>query len=278
MLVYANNFSFNSDCSLDEMFAVLAEWLSRKTRQPLSSEALKASKNIPIHSGSLQTWTDDNSNPHLFALRYSHPDSRTSGRQWMIEVGFFHDLSPAASLCTILVQTSEISARVVEPVQATRPVFVPQLANLCSTSQKIPGLEAIMLDGTGVEALPDQIEDAYRQHTIVLVSATPSGEYPVDPVSLTSQLVGLAEVILVPPAMDTYWVARVLGDRYTAYRGAISVIFPCRHTYRGREAYTKKLLPEDLQGLLADGINVEAELLSIVTHRSNLPVKSRILV
>ncbi len=272
MLVYANCLPFDSECSVEEMFDVLADWLKRKTRQHFTGDMLKQSRAISVNVGDLQTWVDGDDKAFLYALRYAHPDSRTSGRQWITEIGFRHDLSQGESLCTVVVQTSEISTRVIDNVQVSRPIFVPQIANLCSVSNRVVGSEVITLDDAAVEALPYHIDDEYRKHPIVLISPNSSGDYLVQPEEVILHTVGLAEVMKVPQGMDTWWMARVLGDHYAAYRGAINIIFPQRYTSSGRKAFSKKLMPNDLEDMLYEHINIEGEILSIITHRSNLPM------
>lgn len=130
MLVYATTLWLTPDCSRERILGVIAHWLATKTATPVTGDWLSRSGEPRLRDGSrvsVASQCDESS--ELWAMRYAHADSDTSGRQWVTEIGLRREHAGAAIECSVVVQTSEISARVTAPVSASRPTVVRDIAD-----------------------------------------------------------------------------------------------------------------------------------------------------
>lgn len=274
MLVYATSLWLDRRSDRQRALDVIARWLTKKTNTPSSASSLLRTADARNRDGSrLTTAAKPGDSPELWAMRYSHADSQVSGRQWVTEIGLRRERQEDPIECTVLVQTSEISARVVAPVKASRPVVVDDLREAGLIVAPTPGRELMTLtdDADNAAAFLYGIEDDRRRHPYVLISADPSGKYLVNAERVLSFLTGLSDVVVIPPEADTYYLERVLGRQFAVWRGAVNVIFP-RVAFPDRTfVETRRVRPEDIEEMVANGVFPETEILSIITHRTNLP-------
>jgi len=105
----------------------------------------------------------------------------------------------------------------------------------------------------------------------VLVSAQANGLPKANLERLRNQLIGLAQVVAIPENADTFEIEAKIGRRYSAFGGAINIIFPYQKTDSGGFCATTRLLLGQLENIEASGTRIEAEVLSIVSHRTNVP-------
>ena len=115
--------------------------------------------------------------------------------------------------------------------------------------------------------------DPGRRSVLIVVSPTAEKQYLVDVDRLRSPTVGLAQLFVIPKNEDTRALEHALTSKYTAYLGAVNVIFPISRNQKFREAY--RYLPEQLEEILEDGRSPETEILPSVAHRLNLPQSLR---
>jgi hypothetical protein len=273
MLVYSTTLWLNGQIAPDWILNVVANWLNRKTKESLTGASLKSGKTLRMKDGSrIQTIGLTDVFPIMHAIRYTHGDKDVSGRQWLTEVGFRQGSFKSEIECSILLKTDEISARVEERVQPTVPYVVHEIIEHCSPSPRTCGLSINILDDENkVEGLGYDIENRERHYPLVLVSPNSDNKYLVDPEKLKFWLEGLAELILIPFGANTFWIEQVIGNKYAVWNGAISIIFPKSDQHNRSFIPTRRLLPEELTNMLNDGQGPEREILSIVTHRMNLP-------
>lgn len=66
----------------------------------------------------------------------------------------------------------------------------------------------------------------------MILSANRDGYFPVEPERLRSILVGLADVVCVPPTEDTFAIEELVGRRFMAFGGALNIVFPGRQGTR----------------------------------------------
>ncbi len=85
---------------------------------------------------------------------------------------------------------------------------------------------------------------------------------------------GLADVVVIPAGADTYAIESQVGRKYSAFGGAVNIIFPMRQGRTDRFCETVPR-PEALEGLIEAGSSVESEVLAAITHRTNLPASWR---
>ncbi len=131
------------------------------------------------------------------------------------------------------------------------------------------------LDQESAMAFLHEVEREEREHPITLISCDRDGAYPVDLERLRSILVGLSDVVAVPVSVDTFAIEEIVGRRYIAFGGAINVIFPSRKGDRGWFCETVLFRPSEISDFHAEGKKVESEVLSAITHRTNLPYSWR---
>ncbi len=276
MLIYANQVRFGRAPGVEGILGVAARWLSRKSQESISPGLLRESRSMRLRDASqLQTWIEDSESPQLLALRLTHGDRDVPGRQWITELGV-QDLGTGSPVeASIVLATSEISARVTSPIQVTRPLLVENLLNECAPVGDTPGLRVKSLTSDSARAFRYLVTDERRASPLVVVSPTPAGTYLVDCDRLRSLLVGLADVVQIPADADTFSLADTLGKEHVAWHGAINVLFIPRT--RGGERFVPRtrLLADALNEIRDEGLSVESELLSIVCHRTNLAIARR---
>jgi hypothetical protein len=171
---------------------------------------------------------------------------------------------------SVLLKTEEASARVVAPVQVTRPALVQVILDACRVSTNTPGPSTKSLDDEyAAEAFRLSIEDRSRRHLYVVVSPTLAGAYAVEPARLASLLVGIAEVIVIPPTADSFAIADALGKKYSAWRGAVNILYPAVLRSDPVAVPSRRLFLEELEALQAQGSAPETEILSLAAHAMN---------
>jgi hypothetical protein len=273
MIVYCTRLWFQPNVALQAPVSVVARWLSKKTGRVVKPDHLLAGVDRTYDGGHrVRSIGAVGQFPQVLAISYSHPDSSTSGRQWFTELGLKQEDKSTDVDCTVLVKTEEISARVTTPVLPSRPGVVTELVNRCALSPRTQGVSSHSLDDRSGEAFRHVVLDPTRQHALVVLSPSADGEYLTDPGKLSSMLLGLADIVTIPPGTDTFWLARVVGKEFIPYRGAIKIIFPAGRRIDSGPPPTRFMTPQEALDLKAAGKQVLDELFSVVVHRSNLPL------
>ncbi|MCX7356828.1 MAG: hypothetical protein NT015_01560 [Alphaproteobacteria bacterium] len=276
MLVYCNNFALNPANGLTSVAECVARWMGQRSKSYVKPEELLSGCEKRLRDGtnvfSASTSSGaDISYPFLASMVMSHADTEVSGRQWITEIGLRQGALSEPVQCSILLQTNEISARVSTPIQPTRPRVVEALVQSCSPVSTTPGLVSKKLDESNASAFSLALEHPTREVPWIVVSPTREGQYVVAPARLRSLLVGLAEIIEIPPEADTFAIQSAIGNKHAAWLGAINVIFPSRHARSSGWFETQRFLAERLTLIAEDGGDPATEILACVTHRTNLP-------
>jgi len=209
--------------------------------------------------------------PYFFCARFQHPDSVVAGRRWTTEIGLRQLTDQDNILCSVVLQTEEISARVNAPIQVTCPRIVRSLIETCNPIDHTPSRSVIKLTEENANAFAYEIERVDRKYPLILLSHQRDGTATVSAERLRRVMIGLAQVIEIPPTADTFTIENKLGRQYSAFGGAINIIFPYQKTDEGGFYRTVLLRAERLDELKDDGTSVESEILSIITHRTNVP-------
>ncbi len=266
MIIYAVHLSFVKETQFRDAAAAVAEWLRKKHRREVNPRALLEPGDrliAPSHRIEVESMVGA---PSLHCIRYSHPDAEVHGRLWVTEIGLRKDAPGAELECSILLKTDEVSARVSEPVQPTRPGVVREILRNCRPSGQVPGLSIQQLDCESAEAFHYHLGDPNRNYPIVVMSTSGEGGYPVAPEKLQELLLGLAEVVLIPEWVDTFLLERMVGRSRIAWGGALRIVYPPTD----RSIPSKLILKSLLEDLNAQGIRPEREILSLLLHRVNL--------
>lgn len=268
MLVYCA--SFNLESSVPDVFNEVAAWLSKQLKAGVDAKRLM--DGCPINKGKHQVQVAilKDEYPILYCVRYSHPDNAVRGRQWVVELGVQQNSSEPKVQCSILLETNEVSSRVEAPVQATRPILVYRLMESCRPVAQTPGREVILLGEDNAESIRNWIESEARKNPLVIVSPTGYGKYLADPEQLRFQLSGIADVIQIATDASPSRIGQFIGQDYAVKNGAAILIYPPSNFRGERSIYTRKFRSDAIEfGFQEEGF--ARELLSLVTHRMNLP-------
>jgi hypothetical protein len=274
MLVYCSNFKLQPGIGISAIAEVIARWLGTKAKCFVRPEDIIQGIDQRLKDGSrvesLSTIAHNQSYPLLMSVNLSHAGD-VPGRQWSTEIGIKQDLPNAPIQCSVLLQTHEISARVVAPIQPTRPYVVEELFRHCAPLASTPGASEHYLDENNAKAFSYFLEHRNREVPWIIVSPTREGKYLVNTKRLRSLLLGVAEVLEIPAGTNTFEVQEKLGSRYAVWLGAINIIYPSRQD-QGKAFYeTHRFMPDNIQDFIEEGRQPENEIFSIITHRTNLP-------
>jgi len=277
MLVYANNFMLTASkipvlegtdypdgASSTAAFRPIVEWLSKKTKQPIPD--IRKSDDFRQGIYQVRTYAADKREPKLYSVLLTHRDKEIYGRFWSTEISV--RLEAASTFISILLETQEISPRITKMPVTTRPILVNSLARNAEFSAGTIGLKFRNLSNSDgdYQALSYEIEKLDRDYPLVLVSCF-EGKPLVDPEALQKQLFGLAQVIYISEGSDSRKMARILGQTYSAWDGAINIIFPyiaCKGF-----CYTNLIRRPELEELRQEGCNLLYDILARVTHSTN---------
>jgi hypothetical protein len=283
MLVYGSSFTFDPEGGPQKIIDCVARWAGFRANRSSVDPAILSQgiRELRLKDNSVLTSrvTPDDGNgptyPYYFCAQLSHGDNQVPGRRWMTEIGMRQESEAAPILCTVLLKTDEVSARVNAPIQVTRPKVVEQLTQQCRPSGFTPGLKVKRLDEDSAAAFLREVEREDRHWPIVIISSARDGTYPVSPERMRSLLVGIADVVEVTNEVDTFKVEETLGRRYGAWGGAVNIIFLARRAERAKFCETVLFRPNELAEMGEDGRTVESEIMTTVTHRTNLPFSWR---
>lgn len=280
MLVYANRFEFEPEEGVEQLIKIIASWTGRKARGYVDpAKLMRGINSLTIKDFSISSWSTVGADkqaafPFLFSFRLVHQDEIIKGRQWITEVGVHQAEDGGVVDCSILLKTDEVSAKVIAPIKVTRPKLVAELVEKCRPTNGTPGLFLKALTEESADAFLQEIEKPSRKSPIVLISSK-DGEFFTDPEVLRRQVLGLAQVVIIPPNADTFRLEEIVGRRFIAFAGATRLIFPGRPNVNGVYCETAIFMPDNFPGKGREDVTIESEVLAAITHRSNIPLSRR---
>ena len=237
MLVYANHLRVQGADAEWAVFKAIDGWFKQQLGYGLRPDQLKQDGEHYGHRGEHQSWRTSlrihgcyDGEPALCAWVLKHGDEDVHGRQWIVEVGVKKFAGTLEVSC--VVKTDERSTLVSSPVIAAQPRVIRYIAkNVLSAKDAVfvdavPGetLRTVGQNRDSYLAFLAEIERNDRNGAIVLVSATREGEYLVNPTKLQRTLLGLAHVVWVLPGSNSYEMAEVLGQSWSAWDGAVNML------------------------------------------------------
>ena len=234
MLVYANHLRVQGVDAEWAVFKAIGGWLKQQLGFGLRPDQLKQGGEHYGHRGENQARLRIHScydgEPALCAWVLKHGDDNIHGRQWIVEVGVKKFAGTLEVSC--VVKTDERSTLVSSPVSASQPRVIQFITkNVLSAkgadfADAWPGeiLRTVGQDRDSYRAFVAEVERRDRDNAIVLVSAMRDEEYLVNPTKLQKTLVGLAHVVRVLPGSNSYEMAEVLGQSWSAWDGAVNVL------------------------------------------------------
>ncbi|MBR9753652.1 MAG: hypothetical protein GYB56_02710 [Gammaproteobacteria bacterium] len=266
MLIYVNQIEISGANPLDRILGTIAGWLKDVTKKYFSVDDLKEARTFDLGRQKVRTYNSIKSSPHLYSILFSNPDADVYGRQWITEMGIRVD--GGSVTFTILLETSDVSTLVVANTIPSRPRVIKYLQDNGLVSSSTCGyvVKEVGCDRSSLIALLSEIERKERSYPLVLVSSDNDGNYPVRPERLQEYLLGLAQVVICGEDIDSWEMEEILGRKYSAWSGAVNIIFPSKG---GRTCRRKLFLSDELNSIEADGKFLPGEILSHVTHSSN---------
>ncbi|USE70564.1 hypothetical protein CTT31_16150 [Pseudoalteromonas maricaloris] len=268
MLIYVNNFILSGSNVTDKVFSTIVGWLKYKTKSHFSIDKLKSGESFDIDRTNISTFVSTKFEPELYCVKFSHPDKEVYGRFWQTEITI--KVENAETHVFVMVETNETSTQVTELPTSTRPLFVKFLLENVQLSGSVIGLREKILPNNhdDFRGLSYEIENESRKHPLVILSCLKNGKSLVDAKVLQEQLAGLAQVIYLDNSINSYDLANELGERYSAWDGAINIIYPKKGKNNCHNKLLSRLAIEEIEN---NGKNIVYEVLSNVTHLTNGP-------
>lgn len=278
MLVYSSSFMLNPTGGPQQIIELIVRWM-RKRGSIAGSDLALGVKRKRLRDGSLVTSRTTQSDtevdfPFIFSAELSHRDDAVPGRLWTTGIGLRQMSKDGPTECTFLLKTDEASARVSAPIQVTRPRIVLDVVEKCQIASNTPGLKVKKLNESSADAFLAEVERS-REYPIVVISARRDGTYLVDPERMRSLLVGIADVVEVTASVNTFELEKILGKRYGAWGGAVNVLYRSKTGRNGIYCENSLYRSDRLNDLAEAGINLESEILAVVTHQTNVPTSWR---
>ena len=276
MLVYANQLRVQGADAEWAVFRAIGGWLKEQLGFGLHPDQLKQNGEYSgqrgEHRSRLRIHGCYDGEPALCAWVLKHADDDVPGRQWIVEVGVKKFSGSLEVSC--VVKADERSTLVSSPVSASQPRVIQYIANNVLSAKEadfadaVPGeiLRTVGQDRDSYRALLAEIKRRNRDGAIVLVSATREGEYLVSLTKLHRTLIGLAHVVQVLPESNSYEMAEILGQPWSAWNGAVNVLaIPSVSGVRSRY-----FLRDEIQALGEDPQRI-SQVLAWVTASTNIP-------
>ena len=277
MLVYANYLSFQGVGAEEAIFKAVGAWLKEQLGFGLHPDQLRQEGEFNGYRGDTRSWlriyATNEEEPEIYSWVLKNPDEAVRGRQWIAEVGFKKYQGIFELSC--IVKTDEQSTLVVSAVMASQPRVIRYVVNNIRQADhaefavSVPGLNVISVgqESDSYRSLLAEIERRERDSPIVLVSPTRDGEYLVNDTELQQRLIGLAQVMQVSRDSNSYEMAEVLGQHWSAWGGAVNVLnAPTRTGF----VYSRFFLPDAI-GEWGDTQHERiSQILALVTNNTNV--------
>lgn len=263
MLVYVNNFSLYGSNTTEKALQSVCGWIKFKTQEEFNVDMLKSGENYKYGTITVRTFCAVAKYPKMYSILLTHPDYEVKGRFWETEIGIKEEKNGNVKL-SILLKVNDISAQVRGNVVTTRPILVKYLLNSNLLSHDTVGLKTTFLSNKkyDIRGLKQEIFQPKRDYPLVLVSYNKN----IHPIKLQKQLIGLAKVIYLPQDIDDGFMESELGQRYSAWDGAVNIIQPL---HGGGIPRNKLILSDTIEQWKVDNVHILHELLSLVTHTTN---------
>lgn len=273
MIIYCCNLAYEAQRSFDCILNHIAAWINEKTKSPFSPEQLRSDiQNIQIGNFKINSATSTaygQEYPFYYCTKLAETDQLAEGRDWITEIGLRQDTDESDIICSILLETNEISARVYEPFSIKQPDIVNSLIASCPPKQHTPGLCIKLLNEGNANLFKQEIESTDRRNPIIVTSTYNDTNYHVNPDRLRNLLIGLADIVAVPPNADIHKIKNILGPELKiGLDGSITVIFPSRP----KTPQINNFKIYDWQEMCCayhEVFDFEHELLTYVTHNTN---------
>ncbi len=268
MLVYSTRVWLNG--GFDTAWRITAEWIAYKFK--CDPTALGFETDGSYRSGRMEAhWTvERGGDDHLAACRLSHPDSKTNGRKWVVDIGV-RSKNGEPQECSVTQRAEDSSTMVGSRPETQRPYIVKQWIEHGKPVERTPGRQIHTLTAGNARRFLDWIETRQRQHPILVVSPQLNGELILPINQLWFYLAGLADVVHITPE-DAQKVKDIVGERYIPWNGAARIINPAfRSPHNDKWFITvERIHSDDLMLMAAQEDQQQGrDLLEMIAHGVN---------
>lgn len=268
MLIYVNQFDILGSDSFAVALRTIAGWLKTVTKTHFTNDMLLNGGEFSIEKTKVRTYAASELAPKIYSILLSHPDRTVRGRQWITEIGIKYEGD--ITTISVLLETSDISTLVKDIPSTTRPKLVSFLlknAKLNPTTTVGLHIQKIKNNIDDFRAFSIEVERSERNYPLVFVSNCKKDNQPlVDPKKLQEQLVGLAQVVYSEEDVDSRALEGVLTRQYSAWDGAINIIYP---SFGRNNCYSRLLRRDTLTDFIQSNENLIQHVLSYITHTTN---------
>ncbi len=262
MLVYVNNFILKGAYATERALQSVCGWIQFKTEEEFNVDMLKCGENYKYGATTVRTFCAVARHPKMYSILFTHPDNEINGRFWETEIGIKEE--DGNTKLSILLKVNDISTQVRGNINTTRPLLVKYLLKSSLLSHDTVGLKATFLGNRkdDIHGLKWEIFRPERDYPIVLVSYNKN----IHSTRLQQQLIGLAKVVSLPQDIDDGFMESELGQRYSAWDGAVNIIQPL---HGGETPRNRLVLSDTIEEWKSNQVHILHELLSLVTHTTN---------
>ncbi|WP_147328313.1 hypothetical protein [Duganella sp. BJB475] len=237
MQVYANAFRIEGSDAFQCAIGAIHGWLLQVMDGQFTlgdiSRTNELTTGSPIHPR-LSCVVSVDESPGYYAWRLIHGEVPFVGRRWVVELGLRVDADGVKFSCSV--STEEQSTLVRAPVDAARPRVIGYVLRNLESRQNtrlaldVPGLQVKIVGNHPSDylALLAEIERNDRDYALVLVGPGKDGNYLMPTIKLQEALLGLAQVVEVSVAFDSYEMEEALGKKWSVWDGAVNIIRPQR--------------------------------------------------
>ncbi|QLR03167.1 hypothetical protein [Providencia rettgeri] len=267
MLIYVNQLELIGKNSSETAFKTISGWLKSVTKRHFTVDNLKSGEEFKVDQAMVRSYVAVDKQPFLYSILLTHPDHTVNGRYWDTEIGI--RTSDDSTTISILLETRDMSTLVKEIPSSTKPRLVNFLQKNAQLHHDTPGLKVFSFENSSVSfnALKHEIYRENRDYPLVIISNLNDSNKPlINPHKLQEQLLGLAQVIYSEEKINSRSMSSVLTPRYSAWDGAINIIYPC---FGNDTCYNKLLSKAFINNENESGINVMHLILSHITHITN---------
>ena len=277
MLVYANHLTFRGAGAEAAIFKGVGGWLKEQLGFGLHPDQLRQDGEFNGYRGDARSWlrvyATCEEEPKLIAWVLKNPDETVHGRHWITELGL--KIYGGTLELSCIVKTDERSTLVLSPVMASRPRVIGYVVNNVQQADdaefagSVSGVvvKPVGEDRDSYRALLVEIEWRNRDCPIVLVSPTREGDYLFNLTDLQQKLLGLGQVVQVSLDFNSYEMAEVIGQHWSAWSGAVNVLYTPSQTGFVRN---RIFLPDEIVSWGDTQHDRISQLLAWVTNNTNV--------
>ena len=229
MLIYTNHLTLEPENGADSVLALLAGWLSWKTKEPIDTAMLLSDVTEWAYrdQGVLLTeFCPAVEGDFGFKADFSHVDFKVPTRRWSTEIEIHQAQNDHYVECTVSVSVvDQVRTNAPRPI-SSRPRLLVDIVEKCRPVVSTPGLFTKELTLDTCEKFLNDATRIGRKAPIVVLSCRPNGESVIEVDRLQEQLLGLADFYFIPPHADTEEMIAAIGEGLMAVDGGARILWP----------------------------------------------------